>query len=73
MSLVQKRGTKLKNASDIDLYIDIDPRGPFSLIDLVAMKNYLQDALHTKVDITTRGGLHPMLRHRIEQSAVRVF
>ena len=59
--------------SDVDIFIDIDARRRFSLIDLVAMQNYLQDALHMKVDITTRDGLHPMLRRRIEHSAVRVF
>ncbi len=60
-------------ASDLDLFVDYDPAKKFSLIDLVGIKLMLEDELGTKVDLTTRDSLHPMLRERIEQSAVRVF
>ena len=33
----------------------------------------LEDELGMRIDVTTRDGLHPMLRQDIEQSAVRVF
>jgi len=59
--------------SDLDLFVDYDPTKKFSLIDLVGIKLMLEDELGTKVDLTTRDSLHPMLRERIEQSAVRVF
>ena len=59
--------------SDLDLFVDYDPTKKFSLIDLVGIKLMLEDELGTKVDLTTRDSLHPMLRERIERSAVRVF
>lgn len=59
--------------SDLDLFIDYDPATRFNALDLVGIKQYLEDELHVPVDLTTRDGLHPMLRAEIEQSAVRVF
>ncbi|HEY1719989.1 MAG TPA: nucleotidyltransferase domain-containing protein [Magnetospirillaceae bacterium] len=60
-------------ASDLDLFIDYDPLGRFNAFDLVGIKQYLEGELGVDVDITTRDGLHPMLRNDIEQSAIRVF
>jgi predicted nucleotidyltransferase len=45
----------------------------FNAFDLVGIKLFLEDELKTAVDLTTRDGLHPRLRHAIEKSAVRVF
>ena len=59
--------------SDLDLFIDYDRGGSFNAFDLVGIKQYLERALGVGVDVTTRDGLHPMLRSDIEQSAVRVF
>ena len=59
--------------SDIDLFIDYDPEGRFNAFDLVGLKQFLETELGVAVDITTRDGLHPMLRGDIEQSAIRVF
>ncbi len=59
--------------SDIDLFIDYDPHARFSLIDLAAIKNLLEDRLAVSVDVTTRDSLHPRLRQSIERSAVRIF
>ncbi len=59
--------------SDIDLFIDYDMASRFNAFDLVGLKQFLEDALNVDVDITTRDGLHPMLRGEIEQSAIRVF
>jgi predicted nucleotidyltransferase len=59
--------------SDLDLFIDYDPGGRFNAFDLVGIKQYLENALGTEVDVTTRDGLHPMLRAGIERSAIRVF
>jgi len=59
--------------SDLDLFIDTDDTRKFSLFDLVGIKLFLEEALKTNVDVTTRDSLHPMLRADIEQSAVRVF
>jgi uncharacterized protein len=60
-------------ASDLDLFIDYDPDTRFNAFDLVGIKQYLEDQLQMPVDVTTRDGLHPMLKADIEQSAVRVF
>lgn len=59
--------------SDIDLFIDYDRNSRFNAFDLVGIKQYLEQALGIEVDVTTRDGLHPMLRSDIERSAVRVF
>jgi len=59
--------------SDLDLFIDYDPDSRFSLIDLVGIKLLLEERLGVEADVTTRGGLHPRLRDKIERSAVRIF
>jgi uncharacterized protein len=60
-------------ASDLDLFIDYDPDSRFNAFDLVGIKQFLEGKLGVDVDVTTRDGLHPMLRGDIERSAVRVF
>src|SRR5690242_16479008 len=65
------RGTG--DAKDLDLFIDYDVRSRFNAFDLVGIKHYLEDRLRVPVDLTTRDGLHPLLKSEIEQNAVRVF
>lgn len=60
-------------ASDLDLFIDYDAARRFSLIDLVCIKQFLEERMSAEIDITTRDSLHPMLKADIERSAVRVF
>ena len=62
-----------KAGSDLDLFIDYDRDSRFNAFDLVGIKQYLEHELGVGVDVTTRDGLHPMLRTDIERSAVRVF
>lgn len=62
-----------KADSDIDLFIDYDPRGQFNVLDLVAAKRLLEERLDVGVDITTRKGLHPLIRKQVEAEATRVF
>jgi uncharacterized protein len=59
--------------SDLDLFIDYDRDSRFNAFDLVGIKQYLEHELGVDVDVTTRDGLHPMLRADIGRSAVRVF
>lgn len=59
--------------SDLDLFIDYDPVSRFNAFDLIGIKLLLEDKLRTRVDVTTRDGLHARLRPVIEQSAVRIF
>ena len=59
--------------SDLDLFVDYDRDSRFNAFDLVGIKQFLEHELGTGVDVTTRDGLHPMLRADIERSAVRVL
>ena len=59
--------------SDIDLFIDYDPASRFNAFHLVGIKQFLEDEFQAPIDITTRDGLNPMLRDRIERTSVRVF
>jgi predicted nucleotidyltransferase len=59
--------------SDLDLFIDYDPESRFNGLDLVGIKLFLEEQLGTEVDVTTRDSLHPRLRARVEQSAIKVF
>jgi predicted nucleotidyltransferase len=66
-------GDKSGAKSDLDLFIDYDPRGKFNAFDLVASKRLLENGLGVDVDLTTRKGLHPLIRKRVEAEATRVF
>lgn len=59
--------------SDLDLFIDYDQARRFSLLDLVGIKQFLEEQMATEIDITTRDSLHPLLKDDIERSATRVF
>ncbi len=59
--------------SDVDILIDIEPQAKFSLVDLMEVKNYLEDHLHRKVDVVTREGLSPAVRERVLREAETVF
>ncbi|HEY5211158.1 MAG TPA: nucleotidyltransferase family protein [Stellaceae bacterium] len=60
-------------ASDLDLFIEYDPHSHFSLVELVGIKQHLENRLRVTVDLTTRDSLDPLLRSRIEASAEQIF
>jgi uncharacterized protein len=62
-----------KPASDLDIYVDYDPEGKFSILDLVGIKLLLEDELALDVHITTKSSLHPKLRGEIEAQSICVF
>lgn len=64
---------EMREESDVDVFIDYDRATRFSLFDQLGLQEYLSRVLHRKVDLTTRGGLHPLLRQRIEQSSIKVL
>jgi predicted nucleotidyltransferase len=64
---------KASATSDVDIFIDHDPRGRFNALDLVAAKRLLEENLRVEVDLTTRKGLHPLIRKQVEAEATRVF
>jgi predicted nucleotidyltransferase len=61
------------SSSDLDLFVDYDLGGRFSLVELVGIKQLLEHRLGVPVDLTTRDSLDPLLRNRIEASAERIF
>jgi hypothetical protein len=62
-----------RETSDVDVFFDLDRPQGFTLFNLVAIQERMQDILGAKVDVMTRGGIHPRRRERIEASAIRVF
>lgn len=58
--------------SDVDLFFEYDNPN-FSLIELVRVKDRVRAILGVEADVMTRDSLHPLLRKRIEASAIRVF
>jgi hypothetical protein len=52
-----------RDDSDLDLLIGLEPGR--SLLDIVAIKQDLEDLLGYPVDVVTEGGLSPYLRERI--------
>ena len=61
------------DASDIDVFFDLARPQGFTLFDLVALQERMQEILGAKVDLMTRKGIHPRRRPRIEAAAVQVF
>jgi uncharacterized protein len=62
-----------RDASDIDIFFDLARPQGFTLFHLVALQERMQEILGAKVDLMTRGGIHPRRLSRIEADAVRVF
>jgi len=58
--------------ADVDLFFD-HPEGSLGLFALMDVKEAAARILERKTDIMTRRSLHPVLRERIEGSAVQVF
>jgi uncharacterized protein len=58
--------------SDVDLFFD-HPEGSLGLYQLMDVKDAAARILGCKTDIMTRRSLHPVLRERIEASALLVF
>jgi predicted nucleotidyltransferase len=58
--------------SDVDVFVDPD-YDHFSVVELIRLEEMLTGALGRKVDVTTREGLHPLLRHEIERDAIKVL
>ncbi|MFI5015819.1 MAG: nucleotidyltransferase family protein [Hyphomicrobiales bacterium] len=58
--------------SDVDLFVDPD-YDRFGFVELFRLEQMLTKALGRKVEITTRNGLHPLLRSDIERDAIKVL
>ncbi len=58
--------------SDVDLFFD-HPEGSLGLFQLMDVKEATARILGRQTDIMTRRSLHPLLKQRIEASALQVF
>lgn len=54
--------------SDLDVLVDLDAES--SLLDIVAIKQDLEDLLGLKVDVLTEASLSPYIRPHVLQEAV---
>jgi predicted nucleotidyltransferase len=54
--------------SDLDILVKLDPDR--SLLDLIAIKQDLEDLLGCKVDVVTEAAISPYIRERVLQEAV---
>ena len=61
------------NTSDVDVFIDRDPKRPFGMVELSGVHLLLEDVLGSPVDVGTRRGLHPTIRAQVEKTAIQVF
>jgi uncharacterized protein len=58
--------------SDVDLFFD-HVKGGLGLYELMDVKQRAREILGQRTDIMTRASLHPSLRRRIEETALRMF
>jgi predicted nucleotidyltransferase len=56
--------------SDLDLLIEMEPGR--TLLDIVAVKQDLEELLGCKVDVVTEAAISPYLRDKVLQEAVRL-
>jgi predicted nucleotidyltransferase len=59
-----------REQSDLDLLVTLESGR--SLLDLVAIKQDLEEALHLQVDVVTERGLSPHMRDAVLAEAVRL-
>ena len=57
--------------SDLDLLVEMEPGR--SLLDLVAIKQDLEELLGCKVDVVTEAAVSPYLRERVLKEAVSLW
>jgi predicted nucleotidyltransferase len=57
-----------KRDSDLDVLLELEPGR--SLLDIVAIKQDLEDLLNTKVDVVTETAVSPYIRDQILRQAI---
>jgi len=58
--------------SDVDLFCDLSADATIGL-HFYALRDRIAETLGRSVDLTTRAGLHPLIRDRVTVAAVPVF
>lgn len=56
--------------SDLDLLVQLNPG--YSLLDLIAIKQDLEDLLGCNVDVVTEAALSPYIREQVLQEAINL-
>jgi uncharacterized protein len=59
--------------SDIDIMVEIEPQANIGLFEYVSIKHYLEDLFPTRVDVTNRTYLKPLVRPHAERDAIYAF
>ena len=57
-------------ASDLDLLVEFEPG--YTLLDLIAIKQDLEDLLGCPVDVVTEAALSPYIRQQVLAEAIRL-
>ena len=57
-----------KRASDLDVLVELDPGR--SLLDIIAIKQDLEDLLNIKVDVVTEAAVSPYIRDEVLRQAI---
>lgn len=60
-----------RQGSDLDLLVQLE-KG-YSLLDLIAIKQDLEDLLGCSVDVVIEAALSPYIRERVLQEATRLY
>ena len=64
------RGEQRKR-SDLDVLVEFEER-PLTLLQFIALENYLSDLLEIKVDLVEKGALKPGIGRRVLEEVQRV-
>lgn len=62
-----------RSDSDVDLLIDFDRDSNFSLLDLMRVKQLLEDRLGRKVDFAFESKMRPRIKSRVLGESIPVF
>jgi hypothetical protein len=66
------RGDAL-SGSDVDVLIEVEDGAPFSILDLVHIKDRLSGVFGTAADVHLKDGLHWRIRDDVLREAVQVL
>ncbi|MDP3043605.1 MAG: nucleotidyltransferase family protein [bacterium] len=57
--------------SDIDILVELEKNK--SLLDMIHLKNELEDLLNQKVDLLTYNSVHPLLKKYIYKDEIKIY
>lgn len=66
------RGEARKN-SDIDVYVDLDPKAQISVFDYADIVGYIKNLFPEPVDVSNHDMLKPHVRPSAERDAIQIF